>query len=225
MLLEQRLLAVAFPYNCISIYKDVTVVYLIYSLILKLPSTAFAIQRWRSVQAQQVVNDSRSEHLLSQSAADNGTGNALAHVPGLSGVRDQLDDKIRNISTLLFASLVLLALGLSSCGFFLRSQTPHTAGHCPDDVYNNSYQADIFRSHPVKGGEISHCKWRTWNEGSCIRYPYDYELLGHTEMDDPALGRWTGTNMLNTTCGDIKGLLSCATYSPHVGDFLEAFVT
>ena len=51
-------------------------------------------------------------------------------------------------------------------------------------------------------------------------YPYDFAALGQKAMADPVSGRPTSDGN-NDTCAELKGLFSCAVYSPTAGTFVR----
>ena len=128
---------------------------------------------------------------------------------------------------------VLGSVGVGLAGFFL---TPHSgttkapAGKCPS--FNSSSGggggggsgnssagraeqaliAQLFRPQPMIGTELPNCAWRTWEGGSCVRYPYDYKAFGRTSMSDPLSGRVISQGNGETNCSQLLGLLSCSPY-------------
>jgi hypothetical protein len=90
----------------------------------------------------------------------------------------------------------------------------------------------IFRAKPATGVEVDHCGWRRWgNQGTCVRYPFNYTYFGQSEMGEavadrllPGSGIFGGgsESFDNETgsCEEMLGLFSCATYSAKAGDFI-----
>ena len=79
----------------------------------------------------------------------------------------------------------------------------------------------MFREKPAKGVEINECKWRTWDGGTCVKYPFDPKYFGYNR-EEVVPDRHASHFFYNMTggCGDIIGLLNCAIYSPRAGKFV-----
>jgi hypothetical protein len=106
------------------------------------------------------------------------------------------------------AALALGLVGVGLAGLFVTPRLgPRVApGNCPSF-------GTVFRPQPMTGTELPNCAWRTFSDGSCVRYPYDYAALGRSTMRDPLLGRqtWSSTG-IGDRCDQLLGILSCAPY-------------
>ena len=81
----------------------------------------------------------------------------------------------------------------------------------------------MFREKPAKGVEVNECKWRTWQGGTCVKYPFDPKYFednrGEVVPERHESFLFSNTNS-SDECDTVIGLLNCAIYSPRAGKFV-----
>jgi hypothetical protein len=81
----------------------------------------------------------------------------------------------------------------------------------------------MFREKPAKGVEVNECKWRAWQGGTCVKYPFDPKYFednrGEVVPERHESFLFSNTNS-SDECDTVIGLLNCAIYSPRAGKFV-----
>ena len=78
----------------------------------------------------------------------------------------------------------------------------------------------MFREKPAKGVEINECKWRTWDGGTCVKYPFDPKYFGDNREEVVPDRHADILYNMSGGCKAIIGLFNCAIYSPRAGKFV-----